>query len=80
MSICRLADPVPPQAGLQQRRRTELFLLKGKRHAHRQVPALLGAGCRVTTYDRRGFGQSSQPATGYDYDTFATRAPSAAGR
>jgi non-heme chloroperoxidase len=37
----------------------------------RQVPALLEAGHRVITYDRRGFGQSSQPAVGYDYDTFA---------
>ena len=37
----------------------------------KQVPVLLGAGCRVITYDRRGFGQSSQPTTGYDYDTFA---------
>jgi pimeloyl-ACP methyl ester carboxylesterase len=37
----------------------------------RQVPALLQAGHRVITYDRRGFGQSSQPSTGYDYDTFA---------
>ena len=31
--------------------------------------ALLDAGYRVITYDRRGFGQSSQPSTGYDYDT-----------
>src|SRR5271163_903757 len=37
----------------------------------KQVPVLLGAGHRVITYDRRGFGASSQPATGYDYDTFA---------
>jgi non-heme chloroperoxidase len=37
----------------------------------KQVPVLLEAGCRVITYDRRGFGQSSQPVTGYDYDTFA---------
>jgi pimeloyl-ACP methyl ester carboxylesterase len=37
----------------------------------RQVPVLLEAGHRVITYDRRGFGKSSQPATGYDYDTFA---------
>jgi non-heme chloroperoxidase len=36
----------------------------------KQVPALLEAGYRVISYDRRGFGQSSQPATGYDYDTF----------
>ena len=37
----------------------------------KQVAALLGAGYRVITYDRRGFGRSSRPATGYDYDTFA---------
>ncbi|GIH67381.1 MULTISPECIES: alpha/beta fold hydrolase [Microbispora] len=37
----------------------------------KQIPALLGAGYRVITYDRRGFGQSSQPTVGYDYDTFA---------
>src|SRR5580692_5164685 len=37
----------------------------------KQVPALLDAGYRVITYDRRGFGKSSQPTTGYDYDTFA---------
>jgi non-heme chloroperoxidase len=36
-----------------------------------QVPVLLDAGYRVITYDRRGFGRSSQPAAGYDYDTFA---------
>lgn len=36
-----------------------------------QVPALVEAGHRVITYDRRGFGGSSQPWHGYDYDTFA---------
>lgn len=37
----------------------------------RQVGALLNAGHRVITYDRRGFGDSSKPTSGYDYDTFA---------
>jgi pimeloyl-ACP methyl ester carboxylesterase len=37
----------------------------------KQVPVLLEAGHRVITYDRRGFGKSSQPTVGYDYDTFA---------
>jgi non-heme chloroperoxidase len=37
----------------------------------KQSPVLLEAGYRVITYDRRGFGKSSQPATGYNYDTFA---------
>lgn len=36
-----------------------------------QIPALVAAGRRVIAYDRRGFGQSSQPWGGYDYDTFA---------
>ncbi|MFH9675767.1 alpha/beta fold hydrolase [Streptomyces sp. NPDC017405] len=36
-----------------------------------QTSALLEAGYRVITYDRRGFGKSSQPSAGYDYDTFA---------
>ena len=38
----------------------------------KQTAALLAAGHRVITYDRRGFGRSSKPATGYDYDTFAS--------
>lgn len=37
----------------------------------RQLPALLAAGYRVITYDRRGFGKSSKPTTGYNYDIFA---------
>jgi non-heme chloroperoxidase len=38
----------------------------------RQERALLGAGYRVIRYDRRGFGNSSRPTIGYDYDTFAS--------
>src|SRR3954464_2063102 len=37
----------------------------------RQERVLLAEGYRVITYDRRGFGRSSQPTVGYDYDTFA---------
>src|SRR5215471_19854097 len=37
----------------------------------KQLPVLLSEGHRVITYDRRGFGKSSQPTTGYNYDTFA---------
>ena len=37
----------------------------------KQTAALLAAGYRVITYDRRGFGRSSKPGIGYDYDTFA---------
>ena len=37
----------------------------------KQTAALLAAGHSVITYDRRGFGRSSKPSTGYDYDTFA---------
>jgi non-heme chloroperoxidase len=37
----------------------------------KQLPVLLNAGHRVIAYDRRGFGKSSQPTTGYNYDTFA---------
>jgi len=33
--------------------------------------ALVDAGLRAISYDRRGFGRSDQPATGYDYDTLA---------
>jgi alpha/beta hydrolase fold len=37
----------------------------------KQTAALLAAGYRVITYDRRGLGRSSKPAVGYNYDTFA---------
>jgi len=37
----------------------------------RQEPVLLDAGYRVVAYDRRGFGHSSKPSVGFDYDTFA---------
>jgi non-heme chloroperoxidase len=37
----------------------------------KQVPVLLDGGYRVITYDRRGFGKSSQPAEGYNYNTFS---------
>ncbi len=37
----------------------------------KQTAALLAAGHRVITYDRRGFGRSSKPGDGYNYDTFA---------
>ena len=46
------------------------FPLSG-RSWEKQAIALIEAGYRVITYDRRGFGESSQPSTGYDYDTFA---------
>jgi len=36
-----------------------------------QIPALREAGYRVVTYDRRGFGRSDKPLTGYDYNTLA---------
>src|SRR6266849_273490 len=38
----------------------------------KQTAALLTAGHRVITYDRRGFGRSSKPGIGYNYDTFAS--------
>lgn len=38
----------------------------------KQETALLAAGYRVITYDRRGFGKSSHPSTGFEYDTFAS--------
>jgi pimeloyl-ACP methyl ester carboxylesterase len=37
----------------------------------KQLPPLLEAGYRVVTYDRRGFGESSRPTVGYEYDTLA---------
>src|ERR1700751_2649463 len=47
------------------------FPLSG-RSWEKQIPSLLNAGFRVITYGRRGFGNSSQPSIGYDYDTFAS--------
>ena len=37
----------------------------------KQIPSLMEAGYRVIAYDRRGFGQSSKPASGYNYNTLA---------
>lgn len=37
----------------------------------KQIAALLATGHRVITYDRRGFGRSTQPSTGYEYETLA---------
>src|ERR1700751_352987 len=46
------------------------YLLDG--HSwEKQEAALLNAGYRVITYDRRGFGASSRPSAGYDYDTLS---------
>ena len=46
------------------------YLLDG--HSwEKQEAALLDAGYRVITYDRRGFGNSSRPSVGYDYDTLS---------
>lgn len=42
--------------------------LSGESWAH-QVPAFSDAGYRVVTYDRRGFGRSDKPRTGYDYNS-----------
>jgi len=46
------------------------FLLTGQSWEKQEL-ALLEAGYRVVTYDRRGFGSSTHPSVGYDYDTFA---------
>ena len=37
----------------------------------KQARVLLEAGYRVVSYDRRGFGRSSNPTVGFDYDTFS---------
>lgn len=37
-----------------------------------QLPAFTGSGFRCICYDRRGFGRSSRPMSGYDYDTLAS--------
>ncbi|MFN8109377.1 MAG: alpha/beta hydrolase [Thermoleophilia bacterium] len=46
------------------------YPLNGRSWEH-QERALLDQGFRAINYDRRGFGKSSQPTVGYDYDTFA---------
>ena len=52
-----------------------IVLIHGWPLSHRmwegQIHAFVAAGFRVIAYDRRGFGDSDRPATGYDYDTFA---------
>jgi peroxiredoxin len=52
-----------------------IVLIHGWPLSHRmwegQIAALTAAGFRVLAYDRRGFGESDRPPTGYDYDTFA---------
>ena len=46
------------------------YLLDG--HSwEKQEAALLAAGCRVVTYDRRGGGNSGRPSAGYDFDTLS---------
>ena len=45
--------------------------LSGESWSH-QVPAFQAAGYRVITYDRRGFGRSDKPLTGYGYDSLAS--------
>ncbi len=53
-----------------------VVLIHGWPLSHRmweaQVNALTDAGYRCVAYDRRGFGESGKPASGYDYDTFAS--------
>lgn len=53
-----------------------VVLMHGWPLSHRmweaQIPALVEAGYRVIAYDRRGFGDSDKPWTGYEYDTFAS--------
>ncbi|MDB4916919.1 MAG: arylesterase [Gemmatimonadetes bacterium] len=55
---------------------TPVVLIHGRPLSHRmwesQVNALVDAGYRCIAYDRRGFGQSGRPTSGYDYDTFAS--------
>jgi hypothetical protein len=49
-----------------------IVLIHGYPSWERQERMLLASGYRCISYDRRGFGQSSQPTCGYDYDTFAS--------
>lgn len=60
----------------EQGRGQPVVLVHGWPLSHRmwesQITALSEAGYRVIAYDRRGFGQSGHPTSGYDYDTFAS--------
>jgi peroxiredoxin len=53
-----------------------VVLIHGWPLSHRmwetQITALVDAGYRCVAYDRRGFGESGRPASGYDYDTFTS--------
>ena len=74
----RVSTTVPPTIQLHYEDHGSgqpIVLIHGWPLSHRmwegQIHAFVAAGFRVIAYDRRGFGDSDRPATGYDYDTFA---------